>query len=67
VAARPVAFRISKEAPTLLSLTEDGERSAFPSGLEPSGCTRWEMVQFARAAPMPRADIRITDSPVFAD
>jgi hypothetical protein len=24
---------------------------------------RWEMVEFARAAPMPRADIIITDSP----
>jgi betaine-homocysteine S-methyltransferase len=50
IAAQPVPYRTTPEAPTFQSLrTPDGSR-AFPIGLDGHTCTRFEMADFARAA-----------------
>jgi betaine-homocysteine S-methyltransferase len=49
VAAQPVPYRTTREAPTFQSLRNGAER-AFPIGLDPHTCTRFEMADFARAA-----------------
>ena len=50
VAAQPVPYRTSAESPTMESLQSAGVKRAFPLALEPFGCTRFEMADFARAA-----------------
>jgi betaine-homocysteine S-methyltransferase len=50
VAAQPVPYRTTPASPTMQSLTAEGARRAFPLALEPFGCTRFEMADFARAA-----------------
>jgi betaine-homocysteine S-methyltransferase len=49
VAAQPVPYRTTPQSPTMESLRSDGQR-AFPLALEPFGCTRFEMADFAVAA-----------------
>jgi betaine-homocysteine S-methyltransferase len=49
VAAQPVPYRTTPQSPTMESLRSDGKR-AFPLALEPFGCTRFEMADFAVAA-----------------
>jgi betaine-homocysteine S-methyltransferase len=49
VAAQPVPYRTSRGTPAFESLESDGNR-AFPLGLEPFQCTRFEMAAFARQA-----------------
>jgi betaine-homocysteine S-methyltransferase len=50
VAAQPVPYRTTAEQPTFQSLRgADGAR-AFPLGLDPFVCTRFEMADFAGAA-----------------
>ena len=50
VAAQPVPYRTTDEEPTFLLLRDvDGTR-AFPIGLDPFVCTRFEMADFAAAA-----------------
>jgi betaine-homocysteine S-methyltransferase len=49
VAAQPVPYRTSPGTPAFESLESDGHR-AFPLGLEPFQCTRFEMADFARQA-----------------
>jgi len=47
VAVQPVPYRTSAAAPTMQTLRlPDGER-AFPVALDPFGCTRFEMAEFA--------------------
>jgi betaine-homocysteine S-methyltransferase len=50
VAAQPVPYRTTAESPTMESLRSDGMQRAFPLALEPFGCTRFEMADFAVAA-----------------
>ena len=50
VAAQPVPYRTTAESPTMESLRSDGMKRAFPLALEPFGCTRFEMADFAVAA-----------------
>jgi betaine-homocysteine S-methyltransferase len=50
VAAQPVPYRTSAEAPTMESLRSADVKRAFPLALEPFGCTRFEMADFAGAA-----------------
>jgi betaine-homocysteine S-methyltransferase len=50
VAAQPVPYRTTPESPTMESLRSDGMKRAFPLALEPFGCTRFEMADFATAA-----------------
>jgi betaine-homocysteine S-methyltransferase len=50
VAAQPVPYRTTPESPTMESLRSDGMKRAFPLALEPFGCTRFEMADFAVAA-----------------
>jgi len=50
VAAQPVPYRTNAESPTMESLRSDGMKRAFPLALEPFGCTRFEMADFAVAA-----------------
>jgi betaine-homocysteine S-methyltransferase len=50
VAAQPVPYRTSEESPTMQSLRSPGVDRVFPLALEPFGCTRFEMADFARAA-----------------
>jgi len=50
VAAQPVPYRTTPQAPTMESLQSDGAKRAFPLALEPFGCTRFEMADFAVAA-----------------
>jgi betaine-homocysteine S-methyltransferase len=49
VAAQPVPYRTTPQSPTMESLRSDGQR-AFPLALEPFGCTRFELADFAVAA-----------------
>ena len=50
VAIQPVPYRTDAAAPTMQMLrTRDGQR-AFPVELEPFGCTRFEMADFAAQA-----------------
>jgi betaine-homocysteine S-methyltransferase len=55
VAALPVPYRTHAGEPTFQSLTDPGGGSgpdgrAFPTGLDPLACTRYEIADFARAA-----------------
>ena len=50
VAAQPVPYRTSAQSPTMQSLRSPGVDRVFPLALEPFGCTRFEMADFARAA-----------------
>ncbi len=50
VAAQPVPFRTTLEHPTFQTLIDRDGRSAFPIGLDPFTCTRFEMADFALAA-----------------
>jgi betaine-homocysteine S-methyltransferase len=50
VAAQPVPYRTDADSLTMQSLRSPGAGRAFPLALEPFGCTRFEMADFARAA-----------------
>lgn len=50
VAAQPVPFRTTSEHPTFQTLVDRDGRPAFPIGLDPFTCTRFEMADFALAA-----------------
>jgi betaine-homocysteine S-methyltransferase len=50
VAAQPVPYRTTPQSPTMESLRSDDAKRAFPLALEPFGCTRFEMAEFAVAA-----------------
>jgi betaine-homocysteine S-methyltransferase len=50
VAAQPVPYRTTADSPTMQSLRSAGADRVFPLALEPFGCTRFEMADFARAA-----------------
>jgi betaine-homocysteine S-methyltransferase len=50
VAAQPVPYRTDADSPTMQSLRSPGVDRVFPLALEPFGCTRFEMADFARAA-----------------
>jgi betaine-homocysteine S-methyltransferase len=50
VAAQPVPYRTDAAAPTMQALRSGGGQRAFPLALEPHGCTRFEMAQFAAQA-----------------
>jgi betaine-homocysteine S-methyltransferase len=50
VAAQPVPYRTTAAAPTMQSLRSHTGQRAFPLALEPFGCTRFEMADFALAA-----------------
>jgi betaine-homocysteine S-methyltransferase len=47
VAAQPVPYRTDPAAPTMQALRSETTQRAFPLALEPFGCTRFEMAQFA--------------------
>ena len=47
VAIQPVPYRTSPAAPTMEALRSPGGERAFPVALDPFGCTRFEMAQFA--------------------
>jgi betaine-homocysteine S-methyltransferase len=47
VAAQPVPYRTTPGSPTMQSLRSEGIDRVFPLALEPFGCTRFEMAQFA--------------------
>ena len=50
VAAQPVPYRTDAAVPTMQALRSEGTQRAFPLALEPFGCTRFEMAQFALQA-----------------
>jgi len=55
LAALPVPYRTHEEEPTFQSLSDPGydafpEGLAFPTGLDPFVCNRYELADFARAA-----------------
>ena len=50
VAAQPVPYRTDAAAPTMQALRSGTTQRAFPLALEPFGCTRFEMAQFALQA-----------------
>ena len=50
IAAQPVPYRTTLEQPAFVSLRDDGGDRAFPIGLDPFTCTRFEMADFAIAA-----------------
>ena len=50
VAAQPVPYRTTEASPTMESLRADGVNRVFPLALDPFGCTRFEMADFAVAA-----------------
>jgi betaine-homocysteine S-methyltransferase len=50
VAAQPVPYRTDAASPTMQSLRSPGVDRVYPLALEPFGCTRFEMADFARAA-----------------
>jgi betaine-homocysteine S-methyltransferase len=50
VAAQPVPYRTTSEQPSFQELVDSDGRSAFPIGLDPFTCTRFEMADFALAA-----------------
>jgi betaine-homocysteine S-methyltransferase len=45
-----VPYRTDAAAPTMQALRSETTQRAFPLALEPFGCTRFEMAQFARQA-----------------
>jgi betaine-homocysteine S-methyltransferase len=47
VAIQPVPYRTDAAAPTMEALRSPGGERAFPVALDPFGCTRFEMAQFA--------------------
>src|SRR2546427_9155896 len=47
VAVQPVPYRTDATAPTMETLRSPDEERAFPVALDPFGCTRFEMAQFA--------------------
>ncbi len=50
VAAQPVPYRTNATALTMQALRSETGQQAFPLALEPFGCTRFEMAQFALQA-----------------
>jgi betaine-homocysteine S-methyltransferase len=50
VAAQPVPYRTTPERPTFQALTDADGNHAFPIGLDPFTCTRFEMAAFASSA-----------------
>ncbi len=50
VAAQPVPYRTNTAALTMQTLRSETGQRAFPLALEPFGCTRFEMAQFALQA-----------------
>jgi betaine-homocysteine S-methyltransferase len=50
VAIQPVPYRTDQAAPTMQALRDRDGRRAFPVALEPFGCTRFEMADFAAQA-----------------
>jgi betaine-homocysteine S-methyltransferase len=50
VAVQPVPYRTDAAAPTMQTLLGRDGRRAFPIALEPFGCTRFEMADFAVTA-----------------
>ena len=50
VAAQPVPYRTSAASPAFESLKDEDGRRMFPIELEPFGCTRFEMADFAARA-----------------
>ena len=50
VAAQPVPYRTDAAALTMQTLRTETAQRAFPIALEPFGCTRFEMAQFALQA-----------------
>jgi betaine-homocysteine S-methyltransferase len=50
VAAQPVPYRTTEASPTMESLRAEGVNRVFPLALDPFGCTRFEMADFAVAA-----------------
>jgi len=50
VAAQPVPYRTDAAALTMQTLRSETAERAFPLALEPFGCTRFEMAQFALEA-----------------
>jgi len=50
VAAQPVPYRTGADQPTFQSLRDSNGGRAFPIGLDPFTCTRFEMADFATAA-----------------
>jgi methionine synthase I (cobalamin-dependent) len=50
IAAQPVPYRTDAAAPTMQALRSETAQRAFPLALEPFGCTRFEMAQFALQA-----------------
>src|SRR5215469_11803374 len=50
VAAQPVPYRTDAATLTMQTLRSDAGQQAFPLALEPFGCTRFEMAQFALQA-----------------
>jgi betaine-homocysteine S-methyltransferase len=50
VAAQPVPYRTTADAPTMESLRAEGVDRVFPLALEPFTCTRYEMADFAAGA-----------------
>ena len=50
VAAQPVPYRTDAAALTMQTLRSEAGQQAFPLALEPFGCTRFDMAQFALQA-----------------
>ena len=50
IAAQPVPYHTDAAAPTMQALRSETTQRAFPLALEPFGCTRFEMAQFALQA-----------------
>jgi betaine-homocysteine S-methyltransferase len=52
VAALPVPYRTTEAEPTMQALRDPGRggAQAFPAGLDPFTCTRYELAEFAAAA-----------------
>ena len=50
IAAQPVPYHTDAAAPTMQALRSGTTQRAFPLALEPFGCTRFEMAQFALQA-----------------
>jgi betaine-homocysteine S-methyltransferase len=47
VAVQPVPYRTDQDAPTMQALRGPDGRQAFPVALDPFGCSRYEMAEFA--------------------
>ncbi len=50
IAAQPVPYRTTPERPTFQALVDADGNHAYPIGLDPFTCTRFEMADFARTA-----------------